>query len=229
MEIYVKDYKPRLKAPSTADKYYIKANAKYGGLNLAMLINANNGSCLPNCCGLVHGRWLECTNEETTVPDKLCTGNASSYANYNDGYERTGSPRVGDVICFTNHVAFVEEVHDDGSITVSSSSYGGTRFTTKKLKKPYNWSSSNKFKCFIKNPRIMDNPDEPVYKYDIGDKVKILKKGNSRPDGKGKSAGGVGWTRYILAIKKGAEYPYKVGNKLGITTGWYKEEALKQL
>lgn len=63
----------------------------------------------------------------------------------------------------------------------------------------------------------------------VGDKVKIIAKGNAKKDGKGKASGGVGWTRYILEIYNGQPYPYKIGNKLGVATGYYKASALKKV
>lgn len=69
--------------------------------------------------------------------------------------------------------------------------------------------------------------EEEKYKYKVGDKVKIIAKGNSRADGKGKVSGGVGWKRYVLAVHDGAEYPYQLGNILKITTGYYKEDAIE--
>ncbi len=73
-----------------------------------------------------------------------------------------------------------------------------------------------------------------IYKADTGlhkgDKVKIIASGNSRADGKGKVAGGVGWERVILA-DTGATYKcrYKVGTASGGVTGFYSAAALKKL
>lgn len=73
------------------------------------------------------------------------------------------------------------------------------------------------------------NPEpQPQPELKKGDYVQIVAAGNSRPDGKGKTSGGIGWKRYILSIKEGMAYPYQVGvNKT--TTGYYKAEALKKL
>lgn len=62
----------------------------------------------------------------------------------------------------------------------------------------------------------------------VGDKVEIIGSGNSQANGKGKSAGGIGWTRYILKIHNGSTYPYQVGNDDG-TTGFYQKSDLKKL
>lgn len=67
----------------------------------------------------------------------------------------------------------------------------------------------------------------------VGDKVKIIAKGNAQASGKGSSAGGVGMTKYITKIHSGTAYPYQVGNKGSTkskdTTGFYKISALKKI
>lgn len=62
----------------------------------------------------------------------------------------------------------------------------------------------------------------------VGDKVKIIGKGNGDSYGTSNTAYGIGWTREILKIYSGRPYPYRVGNKTG-TTGFYKAEALEKL
>lgn len=62
----------------------------------------------------------------------------------------------------------------------------------------------------------------------VGDKIKIVKSGNSRPDGKGNTSYGINWIRYIKKIYKNSAYPYQVGNDTGIT-GYYKANALKKV
>ena len=48
------------------------------------------------------------------------------------GYYKYGSkPKVGAVVVWSNHVAVVEQIHKNGSITISESHYGGTYFDTK--------------------------------------------------------------------------------------------------
>lgn len=64
---------------------------------------------------------------------------------------------------------------------------------------------------------------------EVGDHVKIVASGNSRKDGKGKTSGGIGWERYVLGISASYKYPYRIGTKNGITTGYYKASALKKI
>lgn len=142
-------FEKRIVAPSETNKYYLKAGK--GGYNRAMEINEKTHSCLPNCCGLVHGRWLE-SQKQTNYNkyDNLCIGNAQSYYTKNDGYKRGQTPKLGSIICFSKkggygHVAFVEDINSNGDILTSNSGYGGTRFFTKILKKSNNYKYSNAY------------------------------------------------------------------------------------
>lgn len=67
--------------------------------------------------------------------------------------------------------------------------------------------------------------EEPSLK--VGDSVKIIGTGNGSSKGTANTAYGIGWTRSILKIWDGRQYPYQVGNKTG-TTGFYKAEALQK-
>lgn len=151
-------FEKRLTSPSESNKFYLKAGK--GGYNRAMEINPKTHSCLPNCCGLVHGRWLE-SQKQTDYEkfDKLCTGNAYSYFKHNDEYKRGSTPKLGSIICFDKiggygHVAFVEDINPNGDILTSNSGYSGTRFFTKLLKKSNGYKYSNKyiFQGFIYPP-----------------------------------------------------------------------------
>lgn len=143
-------FKKRTSAPSTTNKYYLSA-PKYG-YNRAMEINSKTHECIPNCCGLVHARWLE-SQKQTDYKkyDKLCLGNAHSYyGNTKDGYKRGKTPKLGSIVCYDRknsygHVAFVEEIKSNGDILTSNSAYGGSRFFTKTLKKSNNYKYSNAY------------------------------------------------------------------------------------
>lgn len=62
----------------------------------------------------------------------------------------------------------------------------------------------------------------------VGDKVKIIGKGNSQASGGGTTAGGIGWTRTIKKVYSGKPFPYQVGNDSG-TTGFYPASSLQKL
>jgi len=165
-------YSPRLTAPSTTDKNWIK-NTK-GGYNYCMLIKGN--SCLPNCVGYAWGRWRELLGKKPN----LSTGNAENwYLHTKDGYKRGQTPKLGAVICWrkgethddkdgAGHVAIVEEIKNDGTIVTSNSAYGGSRFYIKTLKKPYSMGGTYHFQGFIYIPLEFNN------KYNL---TRVLKKG----------------------------------------------------
>jgi hypothetical protein len=69
---------------------------------------------------------------------------------------------------------------------------------------------------------------EPIAPFKIGDRVIITGRGNGSSYGGSNIAGGIGWTRVILAIHSGRKFPYQVG--LGkSTTGFYQESALRKV
>ena len=61
----------------------------------------------------------------------------------------------------------------------------------------------------------------------VGDTVKIIGTGNGSSYGTSGTAYGIGWTRTVLKIWEGRQYPYQIGNNTG-TTGFYKAEALQK-
>lgn len=162
-DIYVKDFEPRLKAPLESP-YYTK---EPWGFNKALEINTKTHSVMPNCTGYAHGRWLEIGKfEKGDEYPKLCLGDAHHYYGYPDGYERSKTPRVGDIACFKGgtygHIGVVEEVDADGTITVSMSQYQGNPvFYLRELKKPYSYTGGAgkmTFQGFIRCPYVKDNP-----------------------------------------------------------------------
>lgn len=158
-------YTPRLTAPSTTDKNWL--HYSNGGYNYC--IEIKNGSCLPNCVGYAWGRWREILGKK----HKLSLNNAENWwANTADGYKRGQTPKVGAVMCWrkgkagvssdgAGHVAVVEKINSDGSVTYSNSNYSGTRFYTKTLKAPYKLGSAYTFQGFIYLPIEFDE-DKPV-------------------------------------------------------------------
>ena len=156
------NFKPRLTAPSTTSKYWKHVN--YGGVNSC--IHISGGSCLPNCVGYAWGRFYETLG---SAP-KLSRANAENWYNYNDGYSRGKTPKLGAVICWrkgqagnsndgAGHVAIVEQILDNGDIVTSNSNYGGTRFYTKTFKKSDNYylGKSYVFQGFIYNPAVKED------------------------------------------------------------------------
>ena len=139
-------FTPRTSAPSTTDKNWINVN--YGGYNHALVISSSSGSVLPNCTGYVHGRVLELGGSE----NKLCLYNADQYYNYNDGFSKGQTPKLGAILCWScpgkaGHVAIVEAIYSDGTVLTSNSNYSGTRFYTKRIN-PKTWPSGYTFQGY---------------------------------------------------------------------------------
>lgn len=132
-------FSPRLSAPSTTNKCYI--HTSYGGYNSCIRIKGN--SVLPNCVGYAWGRAREILG---STP-KLSRGNAETWYGFSDGYSRGKTPKLGAIIVWAKgrignskdgagHIAVVEQIHSNGSFTVSQSGYTGKkRFWTSTIPK----------------------------------------------------------------------------------------------
>ena len=137
---------------------------------------------LPNCTCYAFGRWWECsdTNRDYSNYPALCTGNAEDWWAYNDGYERGSEPALGAVLCLADgpfsglgHVAIVEEIHEDGSITVSDSAWNGWYFDTHVFQPPdYLPTAGYVFQGFIYNPITGGGPSPGP----AGSKLWLLKR-----------------------------------------------------
>jgi hypothetical protein len=95
---------------------------------------------------------------------------------------------------------------------------------------PYNttgdlgWCDESSLTLYVEpTPTPTPTPTE----LQVGDTVKIIGTGNGSSYGTSNTAYGIGWTRQILRIWSGRNYPYQVGNNTG-TTGFYKAEALER-
>lgn len=161
-------FTPRTTAPESDNRYYLRPSV--GGVNEC--IEISNGSVLPNCVGYAWGRAYEIMNSKPT----LSKGDAEVwYGNTSDGYSRGSEPKLGAIICWrkgvvgddsdgAGHVAVVEEISSDGTITTSNSAYGGTRFYTQTLSPDTNGIyqlSGYTFQGFIYLPITTDIPDIP--------------------------------------------------------------------
>ena len=221
-------FNPRKSSPSTSDKHWIHITK--GGYNKCILISGN--SCLPNCVGYAWGRFLEAGG----ITDcKLSRGNARDWYNYNDGYKRGQTPKLGAIICFGGsgnvygHVAVVEEIKSDGTIVTSNSGYGGPRFYLETLKPPYRVSYAGAFQGFIYNPYIDEEPapeppkPTPSYKYNIGDKVVVT--GPIYYTSMSDSATGSLNKKVteVTRIAKGNKHPYNFTGDIG----WADESSIK--
>lgn len=164
-------YTARTIAPSTTDKNWLKY--PYGN-NHALEISPSSHSVLPNCVGYVHGRWAELGENET----KLCRGNANAYFGYTqDGFKRGQTPKLGAIVCWDSakygHVGIVERIYSDGTLLISQSNYGGTRFYTKVVN-PKTWPVGYTLQGYIypKNT-YTDSIGTPVDPDDSRDQIEV--------------------------------------------------------
>ena len=108
-----------------------------------------NGYGLPNCTCYAYGRYAEVRNAFANLP----LSNAGKWWNDVDRTVfRTGSaPALGAVACWATsdptlsapgHVAIVEEIHNDGSITISESGWNSWYFNTEVLSRESGYRSS---------------------------------------------------------------------------------------
>ncbi len=114
------DYTPRLTAPDSSIPYY----------STALNVYHQTGTPMPNCVAYAYGRIYEMNGEAPL----LTHGSAGDWYGMNQrgGYYEYGQePRVGAVACWSGHVAIVEKINDDGSVTISESHWGGTYFDVK--------------------------------------------------------------------------------------------------
>ncbi|MDO4541333.1 MAG: chitobiase/beta-hexosaminidase C-terminal domain-containing protein [Bacillota bacterium] len=137
-------FSPRLTAPDSTNAYY------YSSRNIFYA----SGYGMPNCTAYAYGRAYEILGKAPS----LCTGNAGKWYDYNVNgsyYPYGQTPKLGAIAVWANdsshnqgHVAVVEKVNADGTITISESHYGGVNFTTKTAK-PENLYSYKNFLGYI--------------------------------------------------------------------------------
>ncbi|MBQ7203881.1 MAG: CHAP domain-containing protein [Eubacterium sp.] len=128
LAVYAADdgYTPRLTAPNSSIPYYSTKLNRYH----------QTGTPMPNCVAYAYGRIYEMNGEAPL----LTHGSAGDWYGMNKrgGYYPYGQePKVGAVACWSGHVAIVEKVHKDGSITISESHWGGTYFDVKTYSTPH--------------------------------------------------------------------------------------------
>lgn len=131
------EYEPRLAAPERSNDYYNKTLNRY----------SQTGYGMPNCVAYAYGRVYEMNDEKPLIT----RGSAGDWwgINKRGGYYEYGTePKLGAVAVWNRHVAVVEEVHEDGSFTVSESHYRSTYFNTKRITSAKN-SYGQRFYGFI--------------------------------------------------------------------------------
>lgn len=136
--------------------------------NLHWYSNGNpyyaTGYGMPNCTAYAWGRAWEILDPGNTGANKPDPYKLPGYWDAGlwwtkvdrSTYETGQTPQLGAIACFSNnsggagHVAVVEEINSNGTITTSNSAYGGTYFYTQTLYQSnnYNWGNYT-FQGFI--------------------------------------------------------------------------------
>lgn len=142
-----KVFEIRNTAPSTSDSHYYSDNPFY-----------QSGYGMPNCTCYAWGRFWELSGSRPT----LSTRDAENWYNYDDGYQRGQTAKLGAVIVWakgeinddsdgSGHVAIVEGINADGSIITSNSAWQSTNFYMKTIPSTYELNGY-RFLGFIYNP-----------------------------------------------------------------------------
>lgn len=174
---------PRLSVPDTGNKFFTRVAG--GGLVPNGVVVGQNASgnplwsnsVLPNCVGECWGRWVEIFSQNGyPVSDiKLTKGSAYHWWQYNDGYSRGQTPKLGAIACYGNestgsidghyHVRVVESIQGNtvvlsNSAWHTSSYYYLTTITNGNYQQGV--SSTQPFMGFIYLP-FDPNGDLPIY------------------------------------------------------------------
>ena len=128
--------------PSVNSKYFIINDREgtrkgYGGYSPCIDVEEPlvKGGTLNNCVGLAWGLFAMAENNPNCkigfIKSSMYPQDAGTWYNNGnksvwDNYERGTEPKVGSVICYTKHVAYVNEILDNGDLIVWSSAWGST-------------------------------------------------------------------------------------------------------
>ncbi|MEE0964927.1 MAG: CHAP domain-containing protein [Ruminococcus bromii] len=152
-------FTPRTTAPSTNNaneyRYYYDDENPFNATRTYGLINNGSNSGIGNCTAYAYGRAFEILGYDPNLP----TCGADGWYNSCTNYEKGKQPKLGAVACWTNHVAIVEEIHEN-YIVVSESAWGQYLFNTAisyKNNNGYTYGTGRQFYGFI---YIIDNAEQ---------------------------------------------------------------------
>lgn len=184
----MKAFTPRLAMPEPGNPYY--NTISNGGYSGAIVGKPTDAGCnvYSNCVGHAAGRFNEIIGKDKFVYFKV-PPNAEDFIEQaiREGLKTGTEPRLGAIICWAKgkpgnsadgagHVAVVEQIADDGTITTSESEWNGRAFVTRTYKKPYIYGSAYTFLGFIYQPEEPgeDMPDEVLKRGMSGEDIKWL-------------------------------------------------------
>ena len=166
-------YEPRLTAPSSKISYYSSKKNVY----------FQRGSGMPNCVAYAYGRIYEMNGEAP----KITHGSACDWYSMNKRnhyYEYGQEPKLGAVACWSNHVAIVEAINADGSITLSESHWHGRYFDTVTYKNMHS-HFGQKFYGYIytyNEPEVEENITKTQKENKTKEVIKNISNELSQPD-----------------------------------------------
>ena len=167
------------------------------------------------------------------VPKNWKPSSTSSNNNQDNSNGYTGKFKVGDKVII-NGALYVSSKALSPNGSVSNKETTITR-VAKNTAHPYNttgdlgWMNEADIKIVSTSTPSKPPISTPIpAELKVGDKVKIIAKGNGSSYGDSNTAYGIGWKREILKIWSGRAFPYQVGNSTG-TTGFYKASALQKI
>ena len=174
-------FTPRLTRPEAGNKYYIRKVS--GGWNPSIAGKPTDPDCdvLANCVGYAVGRFNEIGGYGCCK--YLMPVNAERFVNYTGGLQTGTTPKLGAVMVWqkgatldgsdgAGHVAVVEQIHSDGSITTSESGYNSSAFwTQRRTNANGRWGAGNgyKFLCFIYQPEEQESEPNTATKKSVAE------------------------------------------------------------
>ena len=149
-------FTPRLSAPDSSNKYYYDSDYN---------VFQKYGYGLPNCTAYAYGRAYEILGTEP----KLSWNGAGQWYGYNmsgNYYDYGSTPKVGAIACWSysggGHVAVVEQIDSDGSMTLSNSEWGGRTFYLTTAKTTDSNPGGNSWWTFQGYIYLIDSPEVVV-------------------------------------------------------------------
>lgn len=172
---------PRFQIPEKGNKYYNRKPEGYG-TSIQGYPLQEGLTCLSNCVGYAAARFNEigqwnCWKYFNYPP------NAEEFWTRETKLKHTSEPALGAIIVWegigskAGHVAVVEQINSDGSITTSESGYGAAKpfWTQRRTNANGNWGAGSdyKFLGFIWQPKV-ETEWRVLKKGHHGDDVKAL-------------------------------------------------------
>ena len=147
----ISTFKPRKVRPVlNVDEYYFTNKniyyQSYMGPNITLWpTNYNEG----NCTWYAFGRASEISGHKITYIGSWDAG--SWWTKCNEESRKGNIPKVGAIICWSHHVAIVEELYSDGTMLISESSAGTPNiyFQTRRVSQNKPGNGSDTFQGFI--------------------------------------------------------------------------------